>query len=60
MTPPLILGDRAAEEMLERRDCGVPRYFVATRTMVGISSPITLPGAVVAGAAENKQPPGGG
>ena len=60
MTPPLILGDRAAEEMLERRDCGVPRYFVATMTMVGISSPITLPGAVVAGAAENKQPPGGG
>ena len=52
MTPPLILGDRAAEEMLERRDCGVPRYFVATMTMVGISAPITLPGAVVAGAAE--------
>ena len=52
MTPPLILGDRAAEEMLERRDCGVPRYFVATMTMVGISTPITLPGAVVAGAAE--------
>jgi len=52
MTPPLILGDRAAEEILERRDCGVPSYFVATMTMVGISSPITLPGAVVAGAAE--------
>jgi len=42
MTPPLILGDRAAEEMLERRDCGIPRYFVATMTMVGISAPIRV------------------
>ncbi|HUT23564.1 MAG TPA: trimethylamine methyltransferase family protein, partial [Sumerlaeia bacterium] len=52
MTPPLILGNRAAEEMLERRNCGVPVYFVATMTMLGVSSPITRWGSVVAGAAE--------
>ena len=52
MTPPLILGNRAAEEMLERRSCGVPVCFVATMTMLGVSSPITRWGSVVAGAAE--------
>ncbi|MCD6416058.1 MAG: trimethylamine methyltransferase family protein [Planctomycetes bacterium] len=52
MTPPLVLGERAAGEMLERYRCGVPEYFVATMTMVGISSPITNLGAVVSGAAE--------
>ena len=52
MTPPLILGDRAAEEMLERQRQGVPVYFVATMPMIGVSSPVTRLGSVVMGAAE--------
>ena len=52
MTPPLILGDRAAEEMLERQRQGVPVYFVATMPMIGVSSPVTRLGSVVVGAAE--------
>ena len=52
ITPPLILGSRSAGEMLERKKCGVAHYFVATMTLVGVSSPVTRPGAVIAGAAE--------
>jgi trimethylamine--corrinoid protein Co-methyltransferase len=52
ITPPLILGDRMAEEILQRRDCRVQRYSVITMTMVGVSSPVTRLGTVITGAAE--------
>jgi trimethylamine:corrinoid methyltransferase-like protein len=43
MTPPLNLGHRAAQEMLERRQHNVPRFYVATMAMVGASAPVDLP-----------------
>jgi trimethylamine--corrinoid protein Co-methyltransferase len=52
MTSPLILGHRSAEEMLERARCHVPEYFVPTMTMLGFSTPVTLAGGIVLGAAE--------
>ena len=52
MTPPLRLGHRAAEEIVERARCGVRQYYVATMPMVGVSAPVTLAGTVVVGSAE--------
>jgi trimethylamine---corrinoid protein Co-methyltransferase len=52
MTMPLILERRSAEDILERRRCGVRRYHVASMPTLGVSTPVTLAGAVVMGAAE--------
>ncbi|MBM4044867.1 MAG: hypothetical protein FJ279_07125, partial [Planctomycetes bacterium] len=52
MTPPLILGHRAAQEMLERARCGVKKYYVATMTMVGATAPVDIASAAVLATAE--------
>ena len=52
MTPPLTLGRRAAQEMLERRKYNVPRFYVATMAMVGASTPVDLLSATALAAAE--------
>jgi trimethylamine:corrinoid methyltransferase-like protein len=52
MTMPLILERRSAEDILERRRCGVHRYHVASMPTLGISTPATLAGSIVMGAAE--------
>jgi len=52
MTMPLILEKRSAEDILERKKRGVNRYHVATMPTLGVSTPVTLAGAVVMGAAE--------
>jgi trimethylamine:corrinoid methyltransferase-like protein len=52
MTMPLILERRSAEEILERERCGVHRYHVASMPTLGISTPVTLAGSIVMGAAE--------
>jgi len=52
MTPPLILGHRSAEEMLERTRRGVQNLAVPTMLVVGVNTPATLAGAVVMGVAE--------
>ncbi|MEI6502117.1 MAG: trimethylamine methyltransferase family protein, partial [Armatimonadota bacterium] len=52
MTPPMGLGYRAAQEMLERRKHGVRRYYVATMAMVGVSAPLDLLSAAALSAAE--------
>lgn len=52
MTPSLILGPRAAQEMLERRKHGVKRFYVATMTMVGASAPVDLLAATALATAE--------
>ncbi len=49
---PLILDHRASEDMLERRRCGVPRYHAASMPTIGISTPVTVAGAITIGAAE--------
>jgi trimethylamine---corrinoid protein Co-methyltransferase len=52
MTPPMTLGRRAAQEMLERMKHRVPRYYIATMAMVGASAPVDLLGATALAAAE--------
>ena len=52
MTPPLALEARSAEDVIARRDAGVNRYHVASMPTVGVSTPVTLAGSVVMGAAE--------
>lgn len=52
MTMPLILERRSADDILERRRCGVHRYHVASMPTLGISTPVTLAGSIVMGAAE--------
>jgi trimethylamine--corrinoid protein Co-methyltransferase len=52
MTMPLKLEERSAEDILERRRCGVHRYHVASMPTLGVSTPVTLAGSVVMGAAE--------
>jgi len=49
---PLILDHRAAADMLERARVGVPRYHAASMPTIGVSTPVTVPAAVVIGAAE--------
>ncbi len=50
---PLILDHRAAEDIMERHRVGVDRYHAASMPTIGISTPVTVPGAIVIGAAEN-------
>lgn len=52
MTMPLILEHRSAEDILERKKQGVNRYHVASMPTLGMSTPVTLPAAIVMGAAE--------
>ncbi len=49
---PLILDHRAAEDMMERNRVGVDRYHAASMPTIGISTPVTVAGAIVIGAAE--------
>jgi trimethylamine:corrinoid methyltransferase-like protein len=52
MTMPLILDRRSAEDILARKAAGVHRYHVASMPTMGISTPVTLAGSMVMGAAE--------
>ncbi len=52
MTMPLKLEKRSAFDILERKKCGVHRYHVASMPTLGVSTPVTLAGAVVMAAAE--------
>jgi len=52
MTMPLILEKRSAEDILARKAAGVHRYHVASMPTLGVSTPVTLAGSVVMGAAE--------
>ena len=52
MTMPLILEKRSAEDILERKKHGVNRYHVASMPTLGVSTPVTLAGSIVMGAAE--------
>jgi trimethylamine:corrinoid methyltransferase-like protein len=49
---PLILDHRAAEDMMERHRVGVDRYHAASMPTIGVSTPVSVAGAVVIGAAE--------
>ena len=52
MTMPLILESRSAEDILARKAANVNRYHVASMPTVGVSTPVTLAGSIVMGAAE--------
>ena len=52
MNPPLMLDDRSAEDILARKAAGVHRYHVAAMPTLGVSTPVTLAGSIVMGAAE--------
>ncbi|MDO9543281.1 MAG: trimethylamine methyltransferase family protein, partial [Kiritimatiellia bacterium] len=52
MTMPLILEQRSAEDILERKKHRVNRYHVASMPTLGMSTPATLAAAIVMGAAE--------
>jgi len=52
INPPLMLDERSAEDILARKAAGVHRYHVAAMPTLGVSTPVTLAGAVIMGAAE--------
>jgi trimethylamine--corrinoid protein Co-methyltransferase len=52
MTMPVVLEARSAQDILERKRCGVHRYHVASMPTLGVSTPVTLAGAIVLAAAE--------
>ncbi len=52
MTMPLILESRSAEDILARKAAGVHRYHVASMPTLGVSTPVSLAGSIVMGAAE--------
>lgn len=52
MTMPAVLEARSAQDILERRRCGIHRYHVASMPTLGVSTPVTLAGAIVLAAAE--------
>jgi len=52
MLSPLILDHRAAADMLERARLGIHRYHIASMPAVGMSTPVTLAGAILMSAAE--------
>jgi len=49
---PLILDHRAAADMLERARLGIRKYHMASMPAVGMSTPVTLAGAILMSAAE--------
>ncbi len=52
ITSPLILEHRSAEDIVERKRCGVNRYHVASMPTIGVATPATIAGSVVMEAAE--------
>ena len=52
ITSPLILEQRSADDIIERKNCGIHRYHVASMPTIGVSTPATIAGAVVMEAAE--------
>jgi trimethylamine:corrinoid methyltransferase-like protein len=52
ITMPLVLEQRSAEDILERKKRGVNRYHIASMPTLGMSTPATLAAAIVMGAAE--------
>ena len=52
MTPPLILGKRSADEMVELAQRGVKKFYVASMVTMGMTTPVTVAGAIVMGVAE--------
>ena len=52
ITSPLILERRSAEDIVERKARGIHRYHVASMPTIGVSTPVTLAGAIVMEAAE--------
>jgi len=49
---PLVLDEWAGADMLERARQGVHRYHAASMPTIGVSSPVTVAGTIVIGAAE--------
>jgi len=49
---PLILEQRSARDIIERKKHGVHRYHVASMPTLGVSTPVTLAAAVAMSAAE--------
>ncbi len=49
---PLILDHRAAEDMMDRHRLGVVKFHAASMPTIGISTPVTVAGGIVLGAAE--------
>ena len=52
ITSPLILERRSAADIVERRNCGIHRYHVASMPTIGVATPATIAGSVVMEAAE--------
>ena len=52
ITSPLILESRSAQDILERKNCGVHRYHVASMPTMGLSTPVTVAGSTIMTAAE--------
>jgi len=52
MTMPLVLEKRSAEDIIQRKKHGVHRYHVASMPTLGVSTPVTLAGSIIMGAAE--------
>jgi trimethylamine---corrinoid protein Co-methyltransferase len=52
ITSPLILEKRSAADIVERKNRGIGRYHVASMPTIGVSTPVTVAGAVVMTAAE--------
>lgn len=52
ITMPLVMEQRSAEDILERKNRRVNRYHIASMPTLGMSTPVTLPAAIIMGAAE--------
>lgn len=52
MTMPLVFEKRSAEDVLARKKAGVRRYHIASMPTMGVSTPTTLAGSIIMGAAE--------
>ena len=52
VTSPVILERRSAEDMVERVKRGIKRFHIASMPTIGVSTPVTLAGSIVMGAAE--------
>ena len=52
ISPPLILDERSANEMLERQRLGIKKYHIASMPSVGVNTPVTPAGSIVLGCAE--------
>ena len=52
INPPLMLEERSARDILARKAAGVRRYHIASMPTVGVSTPVTLAGSIIMGAAD--------